>query len=193
MESKFTLPPNKKRILICGRSGSGKTHLLNLLLQNGFNRCRSCTSRKPRIGEESSEEYYFVSEQKVFDLIREDEAICYTQLGGNWYALERKEFNKDKAVFCIIPSAINLLSLKQIKESLIIYLDVPDELRLERLKERVTNKENALAREQKEAEEFFGFKCYDVCIDDPLFTLDSVFDRIKKKNDGESSPFLFGS
>jgi len=58
-------------IVLSSPSGSGKTTLSKLLSkQNNYYISVSYTTRKPRINEIDSQDYYFVSEEKFKSLIK---------------------------------------------------------------------------------------------------------------------------
>jgi len=77
-----------KPLVICGPSGSGKSSLIEKLI-NEFIDCFkfsvSHTTRSPRSGETNGKQYYFVDRQTFQNMIKENKFIEFTQFSGNYY------------------------------------------------------------------------------------------------------------
>ncbi len=88
---------------ISGPSGVGKGTLVKRILNENDNLALSisCTSRKPRRGEENGREYYFVSREEFLRRISENDFLEYDEHFGNFYGTPKSfvlEQLKDKSV-----------------------------------------------------------------------------------------------
>lgn len=78
--------------IISAPSGSGKTTLIDLLLKQNPSLMFSIshTTRPPRTGERDGVEYFFVSEQKFEQMIREDRFVEWAEVHGHYYGTSRE-------------------------------------------------------------------------------------------------------
>jgi guanylate kinase len=78
--------------IISAPSGSGKTTLIDLLLKQNPSLMFSIshTTRPPRTGEQDGVEYFFVSEQKFEQMIREDRFVEWAEVHGHYYGTSRE-------------------------------------------------------------------------------------------------------
>lgn len=96
-------------IIITGPSGGGKTTLRDLLLKHhpkAFAPSVSFTTRQPRTGEIEGKSYYFVSEEKFDDLIRQRAFLEYATVHGKRYGTPKaaviEKLGKGKKVILAI-------------------------------------------------------------------------------------------
>ncbi len=72
--------------LVSGPSGSGKTTLCRRLCDEGeASYAISCTTRKPRPGEENGKDYFFLSISEFQQKIAEGALLEYAEVYGNYY------------------------------------------------------------------------------------------------------------
>ncbi len=78
--------------IISAPSGSGKTTLIDLLLKENpsLSFSISHTTRPPRPGERDGVEYFFVSEQKFEQMIREERFVEWAEVHGHFYGTSRE-------------------------------------------------------------------------------------------------------
>ena len=157
-----------KRLIIVGKGGSGKDYMRKILEDRGFRYCVSHTTRPPRDGEVNGDDYYFIS----------DEDARKNYIGGglfyehvsfnNWiYGTSKKEFEVSN-LFIMTPTGLGSMGKKDREESIVVYLDIDDGIRRDRLSLR--NDADILERRLKADElDFSGFKDFDVRITDPMF------------------------
>lgn len=85
---------NKKNnvFIISAPSGSGKTTLIDLLLNANPSLMFSIshTTRPPRTGERDGVEYFFVSEEKFEQMIRDDRFVEWAEVHGHYYGTSRE-------------------------------------------------------------------------------------------------------
>lgn len=162
-----------KRVIIVGKGGSGKDHLRKSLSEMGYKYCVSHTSRPPRQGEEDGVDYFFVSIEDVSDpVFLEKNFYEWVTFNGWFYGTSVSEF-KQSDLLIMTPSGVEKLRHEDRKNSHIIYLDIPEEIRRQRLLSRrdADHVERRLAADQ---EDFSNFDDYDEQITDPFFNLQNL-------------------
>ena len=82
-------------IVISGPSGSGKDSICERLKEynNNFWVSISCTTRKPRKGEEQGVNYYFKSKKEFEDGIKNDEFLEYAKYNEEYYGTPKDKIN----------------------------------------------------------------------------------------------------
>lgn len=83
-------------IVISGPSGSGKDSICERLKEynENFWVSVSCTTRKPRDGEEEGINYYFRSKEEFENLIEKDELLEYAIYNEEYYGTPKKVINE---------------------------------------------------------------------------------------------------
>jgi len=169
-----------KRIIIVGKGGSGKDHLRKSLSEIGYKYCVSHTSRPPRQGEENGVDYFFVDLNEVSDpKFLEKNFYEYVMFNGWFYGTSIPEFKKSDLLI-MTPSGVEKLKPEDRKESHIIYLDISENIRRERLLSR-NDADNAERRIKTDHEDFLNFTDYDDRITDPFFDLQTILTDYTKK------------
>lgn len=179
-----------KRIIIMGKAASGKDFLQKQLASNGWVPLRQYTTR-PRRPTETGDEYHFVSEEE-FDSIRY-KLISVQNFKGWLYGYDIDEALKSN-VMIFSPANFNDMifdhderSLELMESSYVVYLDIDEETRRERLSVRYTggNEDDSLERRLQADER--DFKSIDsICWDNNelgfvrLCSKDEVDDFLKK-------------
>ena len=145
-------------IVLSGPSGSGKNTICDLVKQNNENiwESISMTSRKPRKNEIDGKSYYFVTEDKFKDNIKNDKMLEYATFAGNYYGTPKNEVQKHldegKDVILVIEIQGALQIKKKLKEALFVFLLPPSMSELKRrLKERNTETEEKVMERFKTA------------------------------------------
>jgi len=142
-------------LVIYGPSGVGKSTIISKIMEiysDIFDFTISHTSRLIRMGETDGINYYFVCEEQINDMIKNNEFIEYTKFADNYYGTSKTAINivKNNKKVCILDLDINgIKSMKKIKEynSLYVYIAPPsiDELK-KRLEIRGEKKESIIKR-----------------------------------------------
>jgi guanylate kinase len=190
--------PERRGILfiISAPSGTGKTTLCKQITTSvpGLWHSVSCTTRKPRPGEENGREYFFIEEKAFQDMIARNEFMEYAHVYGNWYGTPRKALMDKMEQGIDVLLEIDVQGAMQIKkkfeDGVYIFILPPsmDTLRI-RLQSRASDsQEEILRRLQKVKEEVWSYREYYYIVrnDDltqSLRELQSIFhaERLKTK------------
>lgn len=151
------------RIILVGKAASGKDHMRKVLESRGFKYAVSYTTRPPRPGEVNGKDYIFISEQDFEKMIEQGEWYEWVSFNGWKYGTSNKQFFEDD-LFIMTPSGIAHVKPEDRKQSCIIFLDMPQEKRRERLAERVMPGDSVDRRIEADEQDFRDFKDYDVRI-----------------------------
>lgn len=157
-----------KRLIIVGKGGSGKDYLRKKLEERGFKYCVSHTSRPPREGEVNGKDYHFISlDTAIHEFIEKGRFYEHVVFNGWVYGTSLDEFNSSN-LFIMTPSGLASMRIQDREESFVVYLDIPEDVRRDRLSKR--NDADKLERRlQADYEDFKWFFDYDARITDPLF------------------------
>lgn len=149
------------KIVIVGPAASGKTTLAERMRKNGLFIGKLETTRPKR--NEQDDEYDFVGTK---DIAHRTIKVKYN---GWLYALPYMEFITSD-IFIIGPEMLRQMRNEYPKEQLIIiYLDIPESIRYERLMQREMPGDTAIARIGRDRTDFQGFNDYTIRITDPNF------------------------
>jgi guanylate kinase len=159
----------KKQIIITGPGASGKDYYVKHYLKENPNtvNCIFYTTRPMRKGEEHGKDYYFVSEIAFKEMDKKD-LFLDVQNYNNWfYGLPK--YNYENSDICIMTPDTIKKHYDILKEtSTIIYLDIPEQIRKERLSKR--NDSDSVDRRLKaDFEMFKDFNLYHMRIVEPNF------------------------
>ena len=124
-----------KKILVVGHGGSGKDFLVHKLINRGFKKCISHTTRPKRKNESDKKDYYFISEKKFKENISNNSFIEYQVFNTWYYGISKKEFDECD-VLIVTPHFIKQLSKKYRDNCFIIYIDIDENIRRNRLNKR---------------------------------------------------------
>ena len=157
-----------KRIILAGPGASGKDHMRKVLESRGFKYAVSYTTRPPRPGEIDTKDYYFITETEC-QLMKDNDAFYEIIDFNGWsYGTSKLQFYRDD-VFIMTPSGIAHLKPEDRKDSLIIYFNIEESIRKERLEQRIMPGHSVEARLQADRELFENFTDYDIVITNPTF------------------------
>lgn len=182
--------------IISAPSGAGKTTLCKQITSSvsGVWHSISCTTRKPRPGEEDGREYFFVDEKSFHDMVARNEFMEYAHVYGNWYGTPRKMLlDKMEQGFDVLLE-IDVQGALQIKKKFVdavyIFILPPSmEVLRARLQSRASDSpEEIVRRLQKVKEEVWSFREYYYIVRNEDLTrslreLESIFlaERLKTK------------
>jgi guanylate kinase len=150
------------KIIICGKSGSGKDTLRKRMQNLGFVYGKPYTTRPKREFELDSD-YVFIDGLQFFKL-KEQYFFFDSQIYNDWnYGLPNFEWRSCN-LFVMPPATIKKLTEDQLKGCFIIYLDIDKETRRERILSRVGNADSVERRINADEEDFNQFTTYNLKI-----------------------------
>src|SRR5690554_1814368 len=159
-------------IVLSAPSGGGKTTIRKAILARmpGVAYSVSYTTRSPRANEVDGKDYFFVSEDRFEQLIKENDFLEYARVHSNWYGTSRS-FILDRfahnyhVIMDIDPQGAETIVKSNI-EVVMIFLLPPDMKTLEkRLRERGTDSEETISLRLKNArQELKSLREYDYLV-----------------------------
>jgi guanylate kinase len=152
-----------KRIILCGPGASGKDHLRKRLEDRGYQYALSYTTRPQRPGENPETDYRFISEAAAQEMIRNGEFYEWVRFNQWIYGTTREQF-ASKTLFIMTPRGLEHLKPHDRSESLIIFIDIPENIRRERLMHREMPGDTVERRLEADRLDFQGFTNYDIRI-----------------------------
>ena len=151
------------KLIVVGKAAAGKDHLKKKIENKGFKSGISYTTRQPRQNEKEGEDYYFVSE-KQFDQIIESGQMLEWMEFNNWkYGLSIEEFEKAD-VMIMSKDGLDMLPKAYRDRCLVIYLDIPRMIRVQRLNDRNDVNDSIWRRMSTDDEQFDKFIDFDIRI-----------------------------
>jgi guanylate kinase len=172
---------DNKRIILVGKGACGKDYARQQLENYGFRYCVSHTTRPPREGEINGTDYHFISlDSAIHHFIAKNLFYEYVEFNGWIYGTTIEEFQKSN-LFIMTPGGISKLKTFDREESWIVYIDIPENIRRERLLKRndADDVERRLAADEKDFENFTDF---DARITDPNFNIEGELKWINLSN-----------
>lgn len=149
-----------------GKSGAGKDFLKNLLVQDGWKRNVSYTTRSPRPNEKNGIDYHFITKATFLSFTAKREWLNSCIFDGHLYGTRRLSDDvTDSQVFILSPDGLKQVPSSFRSSSFVVFLDTPQKLRVERLsKERKWTKEQIEIREASDDIQFKDFDDYDLIL-----------------------------
>lgn len=151
---------NKEHTLLCimGESSSGKDSLINSLCKiMGYSAICSYTTRPRRSGE--GDTHIFVDDSVYTEMLADNKIAAYTEISGfkYWTTIDQLWEND-----CYIIDPIGLETLKNLNlpnlRLVSVYINVPEEERKLRAKQRGDNMSTYRARTMSERDQFRNMK-----------------------------------
>lgn len=175
-----------KRIILCGQGASGKDYLGAELVKAGYELPISYTTRPPRENEVDGINYKFVDESKFRSLIDNNEMYEYVEYRNRgkdsnqtWFYGRTKEDFYSGNLMIMTPGGIRQMSDKDRSESYVIFLNIPEDIRRERMDDRV-GADDTERRLRTDREDFKDFTDYDYVVSNPKFIPSNIQMLIEK-------------
>ena len=154
---------NHKRIIIVGRGASGKDHMRKLLERKGYSYAKSYTTRPPRPDEVNGRDYKFITEDKAQTMI--STGLFYEWVRFNeWIYGTTVEQIQGEDLFIMTPRGLSQLKPDDRADSLVIFLDIPEAVRRQRMLDREMPGDSVERRLSADYTDFFKFTDYDIRI-----------------------------
>ena len=157
-----------KRIILVGKAASGKDYIRKTFEAQGFKYAVSYTTRPPRPDEIAGQDYFFIKQPDAQDMIDKCEFYEWVVFNGWIYGTTKKQFYNDD-IFIMTPAGLNQLSEDDRKTSTVIYLEIDEEVRKQRLLERKMPGDSVERRLEADREDFKNFKNYNIKITNQNF------------------------
>ena len=132
-----------KIVILCGKSGCGKSLVLNKLVKNGYKRIVTNTTRLPREGEKDGVAYNFMTDEQFLELVKNGDMIeyqkYYTEFGIWYYGLDVRTIDLNKHDYVIVLTLDGAEAYKQYfgsENCIVFYIDAPKSVREQRAKDR---------------------------------------------------------
>lgn len=168
----------KEKIVLVGKSSSGKDYLAKWLKSQGLRKSVMHTTRPIREGEVNGETYHFISNESFTEMIHRDEFYEFDNFIGWYYGSTNEDF-KQNQVFIKTPNGVSKIEPEDRKNCFIIYLDMPDEVLYERLLKRGDNNDSIERRMDADREDFKNFTDYDLRICDRDYDPEFILSLLK--------------
>lgn len=162
-----------KRIILVGKAASGKDHARKSLIKFGANYAVSYTTRPPREDETDNVDYYFITPNEFEYMISKDKMYEYVEFNGWYYGTTNKQMDECD-LFIMTPLGLSHLTKEDRQESFVIYFDIPEDIRRERMAERKGNADSIDRRIEADEKDFADFENFDLKIDNPNYTDEEV-------------------
>lgn len=173
-----------EKLIILGKSGSGKDYLLRKLVEKGLKPCLKWTTRPARKFEKQGVNYNFVSDSKFVQSINENKFLAYQEFQVTpegkspekwYYGITEEEFNNSQ-VLIMTPGEFKNITAEQRKRCFVVYLDIDRDVREKRLSKREDKNDSIKRRLDADEIDFKELSDYDLKVRDPEFTADDVYD-----------------
>ncbi len=182
----------KKRVILVGKAASGKDYARKICEQwLGLPYQVSYTTRPPREDETNGKDYNFLSLEEFDQMIKENKWYEYVQFNGWFYGTTHEQFNTAGGVFIMTPTGLSHVSEKERSESLVIYFEIPVDIRRNRMYERRGNADSVERRLEADHIDFLNFENYDAMITDPFFKITEMHDLIAQHIDLPNKDKIF--
>ena len=187
-------------VILSSPSGAGKTTLVKKIAKkNNYNISISHTTRKPRSEEIDGQDYFFVSQEKFKNLVKNDEFLEYAKVFENYYGSSKKwvieNLNKGKnVIFDIDWQGTEQIKNQKLNYKLITFFILPpSKLELfKRLKNRDMKDKNIVEKRMKQFnEDIDHWDSYDFVVinDDLNKCYNEIIELIEKKSKNRDFTF----
>jgi guanylate kinase len=179
----------KKRLILVGKAASGKDHARRLSQRFGLSYAVSYTTRPPRKGELNGIDYLFVSTDAFEKMITENLMYEHVVFNDWHYGTSIKQMETD-TLFIMTPKGLSHLSPLDREESHVIYFDIPEGIRRDRMEKRIGNADSVDRRIEADEIDFENFTNFDDAITESNYTWQDINPIIIKNIDLENENIL---
>ncbi len=140
-------------IVITGPSGSGKTTIRRILSDEyGIPTLKNVTTRPKRPGEVDGVDYMFVTATEFNRMRKENQLVEWVEYSGNFYGLKKTDNMRGIAV--LETQGAKKLKTMFPEDVRIVYLQVPEHIRIKRMLDRGDSPAEVDMRVRKDREKF---------------------------------------
>lgn len=170
-----------RRIILVGKGASGKDHARKILSDEGLEYGVSYTTRKPREGEVNGVDYHFLSDEEFRGMISSDEWYEYVDFNGWLYGTTKEQFYDTCNVFIMTPAGLAHLAKEDRDESFVIYFEIKEEIRRERLSNRKGYNDDIERRIAADEADFKDYWNYNYMITNPLYSKEELMTIVTRE------------
>ena len=154
-----------EKVIILGKSGSGKDFLMRKLTGKGLKPCLKWTTRPQRKFEKNGVTYNFVDDSEFLQSINENKFLTYQEFevtpddsdAEKWYyGVTTNEFESSQ-VMIMTPGEFKDITEEQRKGCFVVYLDIDRKIRESRLLTREDKNDSIKRRLDSDEIDFSGF------------------------------------
>ena len=149
-----------KKIILVGPSAAGKDFIRNKFREKGFRVDISYTSRPLRDTEIDGIDYHFIGDEFPYRISQND-FYEYIKHGEYWYGTGMREWNNSE-VFIMETEGLKHISAEERKNSLVIFINTPQHIRIKRMKQRGWDNNKMRDRIMIDENKFQGFTDFDI-------------------------------
>lgn len=156
------------KIAIVGKAASGKDFLKKKLISRGIRFGVSSTTRPPREGEVHRVDYNFMNGDQFIRHIAFGTMLLHQEFNGHYYGITQPEFDSCDAMILNV-DVLKTMPSEMREKLFVIYLDIDDSIRIERMQARGFSTEDIIRRVKADQEQYEGFENYDLRITNDKF------------------------
>jgi len=165
-----------EKIILVGAAASGKDYLADYLVKKGLSKSITYTTRPIRDGEVDGVVYNFISINDFKEMESNSEFYEYENFKKDWYYGSTNDDWDTCNLFIKTVGGIKQISDEDRKDCFVVFLDIPRDVRFNRLLERSDNNDLLERRMNSDDFDFDGFDDFDLRISDDGFDPMMVFD-----------------
>lgn len=186
-----------KSIVISGPSGVGKTTIIRRILEDHKLKDKilfsvSYTTREKRPKEVEGRDYFFVSKEDFYNLVKSDQMLEWAEVHGNLYGTPKSNLHNALNQGKLLLLDIDVQGAEKIKEKLgdeclLIFIKPPS---LEELKKRIIQRKDTKdverriknAQEEMEKSNIFDFVIVNDDLEEAIIKVKEIIIRSIEKN-----------
>lgn len=157
------------KVILVGKAASGKDYMRRVLESRGFIYGISFTTRPPRKNEVHGKDYYFLSVEEFEQKIKDNYWYEYVSFNGWYYGTSKDQFYNSCNLFIMTPEGVSHIKPEDRSDCTIFYIDIPIEVRKERLLSRHMPGDSLERRIIADENDFKNFIDYDIKINNHNF------------------------
>lgn len=174
-----------KRIILVGCGGSGKDYLAKRLVDAGLIKDVSLTTRDRRNGEVAGYDYNYISDEEFVQLKDRGHFYECVQFGNSRYGTSQSAWDHAD-VFIQNPSGIESIKPEDRGDCVVVFLDIPEHIRYERMMMRKDDNGNFFTHQKvqerikDDKKDFAGYTDFDFFIKMPNFDAEEWVNILKR-------------
>lgn len=165
-----------ERIILVAPGASGKDYLARYLVNRGIRKAVTYTTRPKRDGEVNGVDYHFISVSQFEKMISEGKFYEYEIFKKDWYYGSTVEDWDKCHLFIKTVGGVQQIQESDRDDCFVVYLDIPEEVRYQRLLERNDQDDHLKRRMLADKKDFENFEDFDLRITDPNFNPELVYE-----------------